>query len=218
MSIRNLATGESMRRSSWSAVHAASGGATGDLLDATADIVAARGPANVTMAGVAELAGAPSGTLYHRFGSRSALLGELWLRTVAEFQAGFVAALAGEPVLDACGLAARHVVTWSRREPRGSRILLGGAGEYGSADWSSELRGRVAVLRAELEAALAATAQRLPGRDADALERLLLATVDLPYGVIRRHLLTGRIPASADALVETGARAILQAPSIPHGA
>src|SRR6201999_3668341 len=106
------------------------------LLDAAAAIAAAEGPAAVTMVAVAARAGALSGSLYHRFPTRAALLAALWLRTVARFQAGWLAALrngGGDPHV-AIVAAARHVVSWSRRNRVEARVLLHGADELARAD------------------------------------------------------------------------------------
>ena len=50
------------------------------------------GPAAVTVDSVAQYLKAPKGSFYHRFASRDALLGELWLSIVLAYQPGFVAA------------------------------------------------------------------------------------------------------------------------------
>lgn len=63
------------------------------LLDAALKLAATGGPAAVTMAAVAKSAGAPSGSVYHRFPDRPALLSALWLRTLGGFQRGFLAEL-----------------------------------------------------------------------------------------------------------------------------
>jgi AcrR family transcriptional regulator len=184
---------------------------TQQLLDAAVALGARHGPAGITMAGVAKAAEAPSGSLYHRFESRDALLGELWLRTVVRFQAGFIEALASDPPLEACVRAARHTVGWSRRHAPEAQILLRGARELGSAGWPPELRRRLDATQEQLDAALRDAADRLPSRRGDRLERVLLVTVDIPYAVVRRHLATpgGEIPAGAEALVEESARALL---------
>ena len=64
---------------------------TQTLLDVARTIAADRGPASVTIAAVSAASGAPSGSLYHRFDDRAALLGQLWLRTTGQFQSGFLA-------------------------------------------------------------------------------------------------------------------------------
>src|SRR5262245_17805654 len=87
---------------------------TARLLDAAARLAAESGPAAVTMSAVAAAAGAPNGSMYHRFAGRPALLAETWLRAVEAFQAGYLAALEGPDPLDSAAAAARYIVEWSR--------------------------------------------------------------------------------------------------------
>src|SRR5687768_1799772 len=88
------------------------------LLDAAVRLAAAAGPAAVTMSAVATEVGAPSGSVYHRFPGRTALLAEVWLRTVEGFQEGYFEAVeAGVDARRAGCSAARHVVAWSRAHP-----------------------------------------------------------------------------------------------------
>jgi AcrR family transcriptional regulator len=169
------------------------------ILDAAQLLVAAEGPAGVTMAAVARALGAPSGSVYHRFPSRGALLAALWLRTVDDFQAGFLAALRGR---DPAG-AARYVVAWSRDHAEPARVLLHGMAAYAPAEWPAGDRRRAAAANERLIEALRAVGP---------LESVTIALVDLPYAVVRRHLLAGTpIPAGAERIVATAARAILAA-------
>src|SRR5258705_4453627 len=89
-----------------------------ELLDAAAALLAADGPSAVTMSAVARAAGAPSGSMYHRFPTRAALCGELWLRTEERFRAGVSAALAtsADPQ-GRCVAAARFTVPLCRDQP-----------------------------------------------------------------------------------------------------
>jgi hypothetical protein len=65
-------------------------------------------------------------------------------------------------------------------------------------------------LRGELERALGRLARRLGLSGRDGRERLLVATVDLPYAVVRRHLRAPTpIPDSTGRLVSAAARALL---------
>ncbi|WCD85969.1 hypothetical protein KPP03845_102310 [Streptomyces xanthophaeus] len=57
----------------------------------TVRLAAGGGPDAVTMSAVAQAVGAPSGSVYHRFAGRPALLAEVWLRTVEAFQEGYLA-------------------------------------------------------------------------------------------------------------------------------
>lgn len=91
---------------------------TDQLLDAAVALAAAGGPAAVTMSAVAQAVGAPSGSVYHRFAGRPALLAEVWLRTVERFQRGYLAVLDGEPDPHRAARAgSRYVVAWSRENP-----------------------------------------------------------------------------------------------------
>lgn len=173
------------------------------LLDAAAALLAADGPSAVTMSAVARAAGAPSGSMYHRFPTRAALCGELWLRTEERFHAGVTAALAtlADPP-GRCVAAARFTVQWCRDHPVEAQVLLVGADALGAADWPDELTSR----RKRLHRALRRT---LAGLTADQ-DRVNAAVIDIPYAVVRRHLIAGQaIPASADAIVEECARALI---------
>jgi AcrR family transcriptional regulator len=181
------------------------------LLDAALDLAAGGGPEAVTMAAVAERAGAPSGSVYHRFAGRPALLAALWLRTVARFQERYLAALAadGDPGAAAVG-AARVVIEHSRAHPRDAAVLLEGARAFGSASWPAgaleEARGHAA----DVDAALRALAVRLGLRGVAGRERVVLAVVDVPYAVVRRHLRAeGVVPPRAVAQVEAATAAVL---------
>jgi len=83
---------------------------------------------------VARVANAPSGSMYHRFPTRAALCGELWMRTEERFHAGLGAALAtsGEPQTR-CIAAARFTVQWCRDRPVEAQVLLTGADALGAA-------------------------------------------------------------------------------------
>jgi AcrR family transcriptional regulator len=175
------------------------------LLDAAAALLAADGPSAVTMSAVARAAGAPSGSMYHRFPTRAALCGELWLRTEERFHAGVTAAPAtsADPQ-ERCVAAARFTVQWCRDHPVEARVLLAGADALDAADWPDELSSR----RKRLHRALRRTLAELAA-DRD---RVNAAVIDIPYAVVRRHLIARQpIPASADAIVEECARALIPA-------
>jgi len=181
---------------------------TDQLLDA-ALALAATGAEGVTVAAVARAAGAPSGSVYHRFASRSALLGALWVRTVASFQGGFLAAL-GEHEPEAARVgAAAHVLRWSREHPEAAMTLLHGASAYDQDGWPAELTAAAEAQAAALDRALALLATRTPGGRAENLQLLTFVTIDAPYAIVRRHLRAGQpIPASADEMIERCARTL----------
>ena len=184
---------------------------TETLLDAALAIAADRGPASVTIASVSAASGAPSGSLYHRFDDRAALLGQLWLRTTGAFQAEFLQALDAVPGVDGCVAAATSVITWCRDHPAETRLLLRGPDDLAASNWPPATRRRATADRRALLSALQARAAEL---GQPTIDRLLLATVDLPLAIVRRHLQAGpraKLPRDADTLVAQTARAILDA-------
>ncbi|MEU6946524.1 TetR/AcrR family transcriptional regulator [Streptomyces sp. NPDC046316] len=185
--------------------------ATDQLLDAAVRLAASGGPAAVTMSAVAQAVGAPSGSVYHRFAGRTALLAEVWLRTVERFQEGYFTVLTGEPdPRRAAYAASRHVVTWCRENPDEAALLLHGAAEFGRADWSKEHTGRADSGNSRVFAALADLAEALGARDEQDRDRVALALVDLPLTVVRRHLRTGTpLPPYAEDLTEQCTAALL---------
>jgi len=176
------------------------------LLDAALALAGDHTPTGVSVAGVARRTGAPSGSVYHRFPSRAVLLGELRLRTITRFQDGFLTCLANADPRLAARTAARHVVDWSRVHPDQARLLLHPRRDFAPQEWPAELTTRAAAQDRRLRAALRALAVRL-GAD---LDQVLIAVVDLPYAVVRRHLTTqGTVPANAADKVETCAAMLL---------
>ncbi|WP_411081557.1 TetR/AcrR family transcriptional regulator [Streptomyces sp. cmx-18-6] len=189
--------------------------ATDQLLDAAVRLAAASGPAGVTMSAVAQAVGAPSGSLYHRFPGRNALLAEVWLRTVERFQEGYFAAIAAEADAGQAGrAAARHVIAWSRAHPEEAALLLYGAEDFGRAAWSEEHAQRADRGDLRVRSTLGSLAKSLGADEPRDSERVVLAVVDLPLSVVRRHLRAGRpLPAHAEDLAEEAAAALLGAES-----
>lgn len=158
------------------------------------------------MATIAARLGAPTGSLYHRFGSRGLLLASLWLRSIRRFQHGFTAALeAGD-----AEAAALHTPRWCRENPAAAAVLLLYRREDLAAQWPAELGDELERLNHTASAALTSFAQRHPGIDR---ERLVFAVVDVPYGAVRRYLVRRQPPpALVDELVVTACRAVLLGP------
>ncbi len=91
-----------------------------DFIRAAREIARAGGPGAITVSSVSQRLKAPTGSFYHRFPSRDALAGELWLSLVLAFQKGFLAAADTGDWLG----AALHVPAWSRANPGDARLLL----------------------------------------------------------------------------------------------
>src|ERR1700748_2139964 len=124
-------------------------------------LAGAHGPAAVTVDSIAQYLKAPKGSFYHRFASRDALLGELWLSTVLAYQEGFVAAIeAGD------GLAAApHTPSLGRLNLQGARVLLlYSRHDFVQGDWPAPLRRGVRQQAERFMACLETFARQAFGR------------------------------------------------------
>jgi AcrR family transcriptional regulator len=184
-----------------------------DLLQAAAEVAAHGGPAAATVGAIARAAGAPTGSLYHRFPSRDVLLGTLWLDLVGRFQAGWIEALEQGDA----EAAALHTPAWVREHPTEARLLLLHRREdFLTGDWPPQLADRAAHVNDRAGAVLRAFTRAELGDDLPAsLRRVRFALVEIPYAAVRHYVETGQPPPpDVDALVLTASEAVLdEAPS-----
>jgi AcrR family transcriptional regulator len=170
----------------------------------------AHGPAAVTVDSIAQYLKAPKGSFYHRFASRDALLGELWLTTVLAYQEGFAAAIeAGD------GLAAAlHTPAWSRAHLDDARLLLlYSRHDFVQGDFPAPLKRGVREQAARFEACLARFARDAFGRAGPAqLKRATFVLAEVPIAAVKGYLERREPPPPlADELIETTYRAIVNA-------
>jgi AcrR family transcriptional regulator len=173
-------------------------------------VAAANGPAATTISAIAKAAGAPTGSLYHRFPSRDVLLGTLWLDLIGRFQAGWIEAL---EALDT-EAAALHALTWVRAHPREARLLLLYRREdFLAGDWPPTLADRAARVNDHAAAVLRAFAAAELGDDKSAtLRRARFALAEIPFAAVRAYVAADQPPPpDLDALVLTASRAVLAA-------
>ena len=156
------------------------------FLGAARALACERGPSAVTVDSVAQRLRAPKGSFYHRFPSRDALLGELWLKTVLAYQEGFVAAIeAGD------GLAAAlHKPAWARLHLEDARLLLlYSRHDFVQGDWPAALKRGVRDQAQRYEACLVSFARHAFGRAGPAqLRRAAFVLTEVPIAAIRPHL------------------------------
>ncbi|MDT7801564.1 MAG: hypothetical protein QOI78_4997 [Actinomycetota bacterium] len=184
---------------------------TAQFLDAATALFAEGGARAVTMAATAKAAGAPNGSIYHRFPDRPALLASLWLRTLRDFQDLFVETLGDAASVDAAVEAATSVVRWCRKHPEGARVLDAGKQAFGPADWSPEAVAAVTAAEEELRKVLKRATIALPPLTGCTDEDVVLALVEIPRAVVHRYLSTGRTPPPKAAdLVERTVRKLLR--------
>src|SRR5262245_27622524 len=184
------------------------------ILDATAAIVAADGPSAATIGAIGHMLKAPSGSIYHRFPSRDVLLGRLWLRKAALFQNAFVAALADDDATIAGLQGALSLARTARADFAGARVMLLHRREDFLGDgWPAEMQAERRRLQRQVHDALEQITRRLFGRvSAATLQTATFAILDIPFGVVRRHVAANEPPPPAvDRLIETACLAVIRA-------
>jgi AcrR family transcriptional regulator len=190
------------------------------ILDAARDLLVRGGPARATTAAISAASGAPVGSLYHRFGSRTQLFAEVWMRTVGRFQAGLLAATASGTGIERAVAAADWTVEFAVRHPADARLLLHARREelLADADLPAHTHKSLATLNKPVTDLLHQLAADLFGAPTpQRLERLAIAVVDLPYAIVRRHLGRGTSPQIHRDLIASTVRTLLQAPPDQSG-
>jgi len=183
-----------------------------DFLGAAFKLALEQGPVAVTVGSVTQELGAPIGSFYHRFASRDALLGELWLETVMSFQVGFVAAInAGD------GLAAAlHTPRWARNNLGSARfLLLYDRDNFVRGDWPDVLRERAQSQAREIEKCVRTFARdQFSNTNSVQIRRAIFILVEVPLAAVRPHLRRGeRPPAVVDELIRATYKAVVETPN-----
>jgi AcrR family transcriptional regulator len=186
------------------------------MLDAARDLLLGEGSRSATMEAIADASGAPTGSIYHRFGSRDELIARLWIRAVYRSQASFVAALERDDPSEAALAAALSIIDFCEEHPADAQLLVAFRREdLVKTIPDGPVAEELAVLNRPVERAVVALARRLYGRPTRAaLDRTLLAVFDLPYGAARRYLISGApLPKALRADVSRAVAAVIDEPS-----
>jgi AcrR family transcriptional regulator len=185
------------------------------MLDAARDLLLGEGSRSATMEAIADASGAPTGSIYHRFGSRDELIARLWLRAVYRSQASFVAALERDDPREAALAAAMSIIDFCEEHPADAQLLVAFRREdLVKTIPDGPLAEELAVLNRPVERAVVGLARRLYGRPTRAaLDRTLLAVFDLPYGAARRYLISGApLPKALRADLRRAIAAVIDEP------
>jgi AcrR family transcriptional regulator len=182
------------------------------ILDAARALLLDGGPRAASVAAIATASGAPVGTLYHRFGTRDALVAEVWLRALTRFQDAYLGAATTDDPRKAGAEMAAAVVTFARTAPADAQLLMA-TSLHDLLDGAvpDALSTRLEAANAPLTEALRTLARRCYGRaDARHVDRVRLAVVDLPAAALRRWSRAGAAPPSwAETEVAAAAARIL---------
>jgi AcrR family transcriptional regulator len=182
------------------------------ILAATSRLIAARGPNGATIGAIARAVGAPTGSIYHRFASRDVLLGEVWLRAAASFQAAFFERLAASPPQEAGLAAALYMAQRVREHPREARLLLLHRREdFVDRGWPPAMRRRAEQLGRQVASELQGFSQRLCGRDDARTVRIVTyAVLEAPFAAVRQHVAANETPPPhVDALIRVTFEAVM---------
>lgn len=185
------------------------------MLDAARDLLLDRGSSKATVDAIAAATGAPTGTIYHRFGSRDGMIARLWMRAVHRSQAAFVAALEAEDATEAAVAAGLSIVDFCEEHPADARLLVSFRREDLIRTAPDEaLAAELEQLNRPVQLAVKDLTRRLyRSKSRAALSRTMMVVFDLPYGAARRHLLIGeRLPRELRGDLEAALRAVLSRP------
>jgi AcrR family transcriptional regulator len=168
------------------------------ILDGARRVIVESGPRAATIASIAAASGAPSGSIYHRFHSVEELLARLWLRAVGRFQQAVLSAPASDDPREQAVNCALGAYDFCLSEPEDARLLSA----FGRADFAldmlpARLRQELTQVNDPIRDPMRELARRLYGRASrEAVDALLLAVVDLPYGAARPYAQAGSTPSS----------------------
>lgn len=178
------------------------------FIDSAIDVAAQCGIKAVSMSAIAVRAGAPIGSVYHRFDSRGTILARAWLRVKADFRQEVASGWDGGDSWN--GVAA--LLDWCRRKPVYARfLLLGDDGWIADAGLSADTLAALEAEQAELDACFERCALTLQDKvAADAVAPVLsFILIDGPVAIVKPYLVNNQpIPACVDAILRASHDAV----------
>ncbi|KXP00809.1 hypothetical protein AXK60_23860 [Tsukamurella pseudospumae] len=170
-----------------------------ELLDAAVRLFARDGTRGLTVAAVAREAKSPSGSVYHLYPGRPALLAAVWLRAVRRFQDAYTAAWGDIGTAAEAAASVHWVVDRCRADLGEALVLQAGPQAFAVDDWPPATAEEWARLSTERAVATGAIVRRV-SRDCG-LPRadVFFAMYDVPLAVLRRYLLAGEPPPASAA-------------------
>lgn len=178
------------------------------LVESAIDVAAQCGIQSASMSAIATRAGAPIGSVYHRFDSRGTILASAWLRVKADFRQEVASCWQGGDSWD--GVAS--LLDWCRRKPVYARfLLLGDDASIVEAGLSPETLAALESEQAELDVCFEKCALAFQGDvAADALAPMLrFILIDSPVAIVKPYLTHNQpIPDCVDAILRASHDAV----------
>lgn len=178
------------------------------LLDVGVLLFAEGGARAVTMASVARAAGAASGSVYHRFPDRPALLYGLWARAVRTFDEAYRLQLGEAPSPAHAVASTAWIVDWCREQPGNAAVLHAGKRAFSREQWAAADVEALASYERSRDRRMGRVFRGIAVAAGRPRDEIGFAMVDLPLAVVRRHL-PGAVPETATELVRRLAGAII---------
>ncbi|RSZ58370.1 TetR/AcrR family transcriptional regulator [Massilia atriviolacea] len=184
------------------------------FIDGAIGIAAACGIGAVSMSAIAIGAGAPIGSVYHRFDSRSTLLAHAWLTVKADFRERVARHWDEED----SWIPVAALLDWCRGKPVYARFLL----QYEDCPdlggpLAPELSELLEVEQARLDACFERCLRRRGADGDDAAHTLRFMLIDAPIAIVKPYLAQNKpIPATLDAILRASHDAVDALAASPH--
>ncbi|CUI06274.1 TetR/AcrR family transcriptional regulator [Massilia antarctica] len=184
------------------------------FIDGAIGIAATCGIGSVSMSAIAIRAGAPIGSVYHRFDSRSTLLAHAWLTVKADFREQVARHWDEEDTW----IAVAALLDWCRGKPVYARFLL----QYEDcpdlgAPPTAELNELLEAEQARLDACFERCLRRRGGDGDDAAHTLRFMLIDAPIAIVKPYLAQNKpIPATLDSILRASHDAVGALAASPH--
>lgn len=178
------------------------------FIDSAIEIAAQCGFAAVSMSAIALKVGAPIGSVYHRFESRSAILARAWLRVKADFRSEVASLWARDDGDTWAGV--NGLLDWCRRKPVYARFLLQceDTPDFNGA-LSAELMAALEAEQGELDACFERCMSAMDSQPDHLNSTLRFMLIDAPVAIVKPYLTQNLpIPASADAMLRASHDAV----------
>ncbi|RJF96989.1 TetR/AcrR family transcriptional regulator [Noviherbaspirillum cavernae] len=180
------------------------------FIDAAIEVGAQCGIAAVSISAIAGKAGAPTGSVYHRFESRGTILARAWLRVKADFRL----AVASHWSSGDTWPAVAAFLDWCRSKPQHARFLLQ-CEDYSlfneplPPDFHAQMESEQAALDLCFTQCVRRMALRMNDDEARAMLRFVL--IDAPIAIVKPYLLQNLpIPATTANMLRASHDAVCQ--------